>query len=160
MPEAIARQDGAQAAEQRQRWISVLAKAPLAALENVWLALDAKPEYGFLRKPEIGLCMIRGRAGGTGARFNLGEMTMTRAVVRLASGTVGFGYVSGRANRHAELAAVFDALLQEAAHREKLERELIAPIESAERARVRTLAAKAASTKVEFFTMVRGEDAK
>jgi alpha-D-ribose 1-methylphosphonate 5-triphosphate synthase subunit PhnG len=142
----------------RRRWIGALAKAPLAALEESWRALSAKPDYVLLRKPEIGLCMIRGRAGGTGARFNLGEMTMTRAAVRLASGTTGFGYVAGRATRHAELAAVFDALLQEPAHRQELERRLIAPLESAEQARLQAIAAKAAATKVAFFTVARGED--
>jgi alpha-D-ribose 1-methylphosphonate 5-triphosphate synthase subunit PhnG len=140
--------------------MGALAKAPVAALEATWHGLAAKPAYVLLREPEIGLCLIRGRAGGSGTRFNLGEMTMTRAAVRLQSGTAGFGYVGGRAMRHAELAALFDALLQEPTHREALERSLIAPLEAAERARRQALMAKAAATKVEFFTLARGEDPK
>jgi alpha-D-ribose 1-methylphosphonate 5-triphosphate synthase subunit PhnG len=143
---------------ERQRWLGALAKAPLSLLEEVWQALEPKPLYVQLRRPEIGLCMLRGRAGGTGMRFNLGEMTMTRAAVRLASGDTGFGYVAGRAARHAELAAVFDALLQDRAQRALLEQRLIAPAIAAEQTRREALAAKAAATKVEFFTLVRGED--
>lgn len=144
--------------EARQHWMGVLAKAPLTALEQSWNALGAKPGYDFLRKPEVGLCMIRARAGGNGVRFNLGEMTMTRVAVRLESGTVGYGYVAGRAVRHAELAAVFDALLQDTERQDAIIRDLVEPAERAERQRQDMSRAKAAATKVEFFTVVRGED--
>jgi len=142
--------------KRRKRWIGVLAKANSADLEAAWSGLSVKPDYEFLRRPEVGLCMVRARAGGSGVRFNLGEMTMTRCAVRLASGTVGYGYVAGRKPKHAELAAVFDALLQDSAMTERIEAAVIDGIEAGHLARRRDKASKTAATKVEFFTMVRG----
>lgn len=141
----------------RRHWMSVLARAPLADLEDAWQRLPEHPAYVFLRRPEIGLAMVRGRAGGTGERFNLGEMTMTRCAVQLARGTVGHGYVAGRAPRKAELAAVLDALMQEGESRAAVDAAVIAPLDAADRARRDTAARKAAATRVEFFTMVRGD---
>jgi alpha-D-ribose 1-methylphosphonate 5-triphosphate synthase subunit PhnG len=141
----------------RQRWLSALAKAPCEHLENAWAALAGAERFTHLRPPETGLVMARGRAGGSGQRFNLGEITVTRAAVKLADGTVGHAYVAGRNKRHAELAAVFDALLQHPQHHD-IERELIAPLVTAHAAARRETARKAAATKVDFFTMVRGED--
>jgi alpha-D-ribose 1-methylphosphonate 5-triphosphate synthase subunit PhnG len=143
----------------RRRWMSALAKAPRDTLEAAWRALPERPAFEALRPPETGLLMTRGRAGGNGQRFNLGEMTVTRAAVRLACGTVGHGYVAGRDKRRAELAAMFDALMQQARHHDALERTLIAPLTTAIDAARRKAARKAAATRVEFFTMVRGEDA-
>src|SRR5262245_51507457 len=87
----------------RQRWLSVLAKAPDARLAALWNALAAVPSYTLLRRPETGLVMVKGRISGSGGPFCLGEMTATRAAVRLESGEVGIGYVGGRNARHAEL---------------------------------------------------------
>ncbi len=141
----------------RQRWMSVLAKAPVAALEAAWVALEKPLAYVFLRQPEAGLIMVRGRTGGTGQPFNLGEMTMTRCAVRLAGGQTGFGHVAGRDRRKAELAAVFDALMQDPDRRGQVERMVIAPLEARQgEIRAAKVAAVAAS-KVDFFTMVRGE---
>jgi len=142
---------------ERQRWMAVLAKAGAAELEAGFADLSPQPSYGFLRRAEVGLVMVRGRTGGTGAPFNLGEMTMTRCVVRLADGTTGFGHVAGRDKRHAELAAVFDGLLQDPARRPALEENLIGPIERRQRAAKVARADAVAATKVDFFTMVRGE---
>src|SRR5215510_495097 len=116
----------------RQRWLAVLAKAPLARLEAAWDALADKPRYRMLRQAETGLVMVRGRIGGTGQPFNLGEMTMTRAAVQLidpsgAIGPTGFGHVAGRSARHAELVALFDALLQDAAAHERIAATVVAP---------------------------------
>lgn len=144
--------------EQRSRWMSALAKAPAADLKRAWRELADKPDYQLLRRPEVGLVMVRGRAGGTGQRFNLGEMTVTRGAVRLADGAVGHAYIAGRDARKAELAAVFDALLQQPDRRRRLEAGLIAPlIRAQEQARL-AQSRKAAATKVEFFTLARGED--
>ena len=137
--------------------MAVLAKAPAAALEDAWRTLPDKPGYEMLRPPEIGLAMVQARAGGTGERFNLGEMTMTRCAVRLDDGTVGFGHVAGRAKRHAELAAVLDALLQTSARRREVERLVVAPLAAAQQAHRSNAAARAAATRVEFFTLVRGD---
>ena len=142
----------------RQRWMSVLAKARLAELETAWDGLADKPAYDWLRLPEIGMVMVRARTGGSGGRFNLGQMTVTRCALRLASGEAGLGYVQGRSKRHAELAAVFDALLQDAARRPVLERQVIAPLAAAHAARRDARSRKANSTKVNFFTLVRGEN--
>jgi alpha-D-ribose 1-methylphosphonate 5-triphosphate synthase subunit PhnG len=138
--------------------MSVLALAPPEDLEAAWSALADRPAYRLVRRPEIGLVMVRGRAGGTGTRFNLGEMTVARCTVELPSGAIGHAYVGGRSLRHAELAAVFDALLQDPASRPALELRLVGPIEAAQRDRRIAAQARSAPTRVEFFTLVRGED--
>ena len=76
--------------------------------------------YRVLRGPEAGLVMVRGRAGGGGAPFNLGEMTATRCTVRTEAGFVGHAYVAGRNERQAELAALADALLQDPAAADRI----------------------------------------
>ncbi len=141
----------------RQRWIAALARAPADRLEAAWAGLARQPAYELLRAPEIGMVMVRGRSGGTGPRFNLGEMTVTRCVVRLDSGTLGYGYVAGRDRRHAERAALFDALLQEDATHATVMRDVVEPVEAGIAAAALTVRQKAAATKVKFFTMVRGE---
>jgi len=106
--------------------------------------------------PEIGLILVRGRMGGLGDAFNLGEMTLTRAAVRLGSGETGLAYVAGRDRRHAEIAAAVDAMMQSPALRDQVEGPIVARLDQAQQER-RTLAArKAAATKVDFFTMVTG----
>ena len=137
--------------------MSALAQAEPPAVEAAWAALPAKPSYRLLRAPETGLVMVQGRAGGTGAPFNLGEMTVTRCSVELPDGTVGHAYVAGRDARHAETAAVLDALLQELDGRAALEETVVEPLLAAREARSRAARARAAATRVEFFTMVRGE---
>jgi alpha-D-ribose 1-methylphosphonate 5-triphosphate synthase subunit PhnG len=146
----------------RQRWLAVLAKAPLDQLEAAWEALDDKPVYRALRPAETGLVMVRGRVGGSGQPFNLGEMTMTRAAVQLldAGGGVtwtGFGHVAGRSARRAELVALFDALMQDPARHDAVECAVVAPLAARQDTAKATQAAKVTASKVDFFTMVRGE---
>lgn len=138
----------------RKGWMSLLAKAPPARLAAL---LPDLPETALLRPAEVGSVMVRGRVGGTGAQFNLGEMTVTRCSLRLDCGAVGHAYVQGRDKDHARRAAVVDALMQtpEAA---RVEAQVLHPLRLEAEARRTTRAAKAAATKVEFFTMVRGED--
>jgi alpha-D-ribose 1-methylphosphonate 5-triphosphate synthase subunit PhnG len=141
----------------RKAWMGVLAKAPEAAIDRFWPDLGAEPAFDWLRTPEVGTVMVRGRTGATGAPFNLGEMTVTRCALRLSSGEVGHAYVQGRSREKARRAAIADALMQSPRAAE-VEARLIAPL-SAALAEARDMrAAKAAATKVEFFTMVRGED--
>lgn len=129
-----------------------------ASASRVAALLPDLPGHQVLRAPEIGTVMVRGRAGGTGAPFNLGETTVTRASVQLSCGTVGHGYVQGRSRDHALRAAAIDALLQtDAAPR--IAAEVIAPLRAEEAARRSDRASRAAATRVEFFTLVRGEDA-
>ena len=146
----------------RQRRLRLLARADRAQLEAALAALPASPSWRRLKPAETGLAMVRARAGGAGQRFNRGEMTLSRCVVTLEggaqAGVMGVGYVQGRDQRRAELVAVFDALSQDRAGAETVERLLITPVErqlAADRAR---RAAKVAATKVDFFTLVRGED--
>lgn len=141
----------------RKRWMGVLARTGLDTLEDSYAALSP-PKHAILRKPETGLVMVQGRANGTGQKFNAGEMTVTRCSVRMPSGTVGHAYVAGRSRRHAELAAIFDALLQEPDHAPKIEESLITPSERALAEARSRRQRKAAATKVDFFTMARGED--
>ena len=142
----------------RQRWMGVLARAAENELEMHWAAHGQGAEYDVLREPESGLVMVRGRAGGNGQRFNLGEMTVTRCSVRLGDGTVGHAYVAGRDRRRAELAAAFDALLQTPSRHEDIQSRVIAPLATKYLAARTERSRKAAATKVDFFTLVRGED--
>jgi alpha-D-ribose 1-methylphosphonate 5-triphosphate synthase subunit PhnG len=142
----------------RRRWMSVLALARPEDLEAAWSALADRPIYRFMRRPEIGLVMVRGRAGGSGARFNLGEMTVARCTIELPSGALGHAYVGGRNLRHAELAAAFDALLQDPRRRPALEVRLVSPLEAGQRERRIAAQTRSAPTRVEFFTLVRGEE--
>lgn len=142
----------------RRAWLSTLAKAPLGDIEAAWARLDARPDYDFLRRPEVGLVMVRGRAGGGGHAFNMGEMTVSRSTVRLACGRTGVGYVAGRSTSHAELMAVLDALLQDPRRSPEVARTVIEPLARSLGERRDRRRAEVAASKVEFFTMVRGED--
>jgi len=140
----------------RQRWIGVLARAVGDDLIRHESALrDA--EYQMIRAPEIGMTLVRGRMGGTGAAFNVGEMTVTRCVVRLADGRTGFSYLAGRDKPRAELAALADAHLQGPQQIHWLNT-LIEPLAEAQARRRAEQDAATAASKVEFFTLVRGED--
>ncbi|MFD0857366.1 phosphonate C-P lyase system protein PhnG [Roseovarius aquimarinus] len=141
----------------RRDWMSLLARAPAERVERLWQAVGQAPEHTVLRPAETGTAMVRGRAGATGAPFNLGEITVTRCSVQLADGTVGHGYVQGRAKAHAVAAALIDAGMQgpDAA---VLERAVLAPLREQQEARRHARAARAAATKVDFFTLARGED--
>jgi alpha-D-ribose 1-methylphosphonate 5-triphosphate synthase subunit PhnG len=144
---------------ERARWMCCLSQADPACLESAWAAFRPEPAYRWLRKAETGLVMLRGRADGNGQAFNLGEMTMTRAAALIEGERpiTGFGYVAGRNGRHAELAALFDALLQQDAYRPALLAELIGPLQAAAAAARAVRAAEVAPTRVNFTTMVRGD---
>ncbi|MGV7213127.1 phosphonate C-P lyase system protein PhnG [Bradyrhizobium sp. UFLA05-112] len=121
------------------------------------LSTIALPQHDDLRAPENGLVMLRGRVGGDGAPFNLGEATVSRAAVRLASGEVGFGYTLGRDGEKARLIALCDALVQSVEFGALVEREVVAPLRADLHARQAQRGAQTAATKVDFYTMVRGE---
>ncbi len=145
----------------RRHWMGVLARAPAAALADVFATTDAEPDFTWLRPPEIGSVMVRGRIGGTGSPFNLGEITVTRCSLRLeggpdGGGAVGHAYVSGRDREKARIAALCDAMLQ-GSRADWLREAVIAPMERLMADEARGRAERAAATKVDFFTMVRGE---
>ncbi|QEI06352.1 phosphonate C-P lyase system protein PhnG [Pigmentiphaga aceris] len=143
----------------RPQWMALLARAPIDLLEPA-LGSHASVAPQWLRMPETGLMMVQGRAGGTGERFNLGEVTVTRCALRLpdavpGQAAVGVAYVMGRSHRHARLAALADALLQDPAKQAALDAALLTPVR-AHLAQLRTQRqARAQSTKVEFFTVAR-----
>ena len=130
-----------------------------ATPDELALALEAlgRPDWTDVRRPEIGLVMLRGRTGGDGAPFNLGEATVTRAAVRIPSGEVGFAYLLGRDAARARAAAVLDAMAQRVGAQAVADGAL-AGVRARVAAEDATAAARAAATKVDFFTMVRGED--
>lgn len=142
----------------RKRIADLLAKATIAELESALAALGPIPDFTALRGPETGLVMVKGRIGGGGAPFNLGEATVSRASIRLADGRVGHGYRLGTDRKAAQLSAVLDALAQDEAARNTLETALFAPLEARLTQDAERLEAETAATKVDFFTMVRGED--
>lgn len=111
-----------------------------------------------IRPPETGLVMLRGRMGGTGGAFNLGEATVTRCAVRTAKGHEGHAYVMGRNHSHARIAAVCDALLQNENHHARVATLVLQPLQKLLEERRSLAAHKAAATKVDFFTLVRGEN--
>lgn len=139
----------------RQTWMSVLAGAKKERLDALF-PRDRLPSFTYLRRPETGLVMLRGRQGGTGSPFNIGEATLTRCSIRLANGTIGRAFVMGRSHEHAVSVAVCDALLQGPQHAELTET-VIAPLARERAERERQMALKNAATKVDFFTMVRGD---
>jgi len=136
--------------------MAVLVHADATELARRVAALPAPPHRS-MRAPENGLVMVRGRIGGDGAPFNLGEATVSRAAVRLESGEVGFGYVLGRDGEKARLIALCDALLQSKNHSDALEADVVTPLRVKLEAQRAQRAAQAAATKVDFYTMVRGE---
>jgi alpha-D-ribose 1-methylphosphonate 5-triphosphate synthase subunit PhnG len=147
-------QNGKQA--QRQAAMTVLAHADAADIAARLDSLDL-PAHENLREPENGLVMVRGRTGGDGAPFNLGEATVSRAAVRLSTGEVGFGYTLGRDRQKARMIALCDALVQTADHAETVEAKVLAPLRAAMIAERNRKAAETAATRVDFYTLVRGE---
>ncbi|NDV97785.1 phosphonate C-P lyase system protein PhnG [Salipiger sp. PrR002] len=144
-----------QETEARRGWMGLLARAPAERLAAL-MEGAALPRFDWLRVPETGGVMVRGRMGGTGAPFNMGEMTVTRCALRLGSGEVGHAHVQGRDRSHAERAALVDALMQ-GPRADEMQAQVLTPLATEEAARRDARAAKAAATKVDFFTMVRGE---
>ncbi len=115
------------------------------------------PSWTLVRGPECGLVMVRGRVGGQGQAFNAGEALVTRACVQMDA-NLGCGYVLGEEPRHAELVAVLDALWQKETFAGLLDAELLPDLVARLQARYEDDRRKSAATKVDFFTMVRGED--
>ena len=143
----------------RQALLRACADATEAELESALGGLGAVPAHAELRAPQTGLVMLRGRIGGNGPAFNVGEAIVTRAAVQLQSGTIGFSYLLGRSQRRARLAALVDAMGQESADlRERLEAALVGPVAARRAEESASRRAETAMTKVNFFTLVRGED--
>lgn len=149
--------------QQRRRWMAILARASREELEHAWAALSEQPARQWLRRPETGLAMLRGRSGGSGGQFNLGEASVTRCTLRNARGSTGVAYILGRDHRRAELAAQFDALLQEEGASLDIApgcaNGVIVALAAAQAARREASGRKTAATRVDFYTLVRGDEA-
>ncbi|MGP2481627.1 phosphonate C-P lyase system protein PhnG [Pantoea eucalypti] len=142
----------------RQRWLSVLAHSSAALLEAHWQALNLQPAFTLVRPAEIGLTRLQARMGATGKRFVMGDATVTRAVVQLGDGTLGYSYLLGRDKAHAERCALLDALLQQPETRQLLEEKIITPLAAWREEQRQLRAREIASSKVDFFTLVRGDN--
>jgi alpha-D-ribose 1-methylphosphonate 5-triphosphate synthase subunit PhnG len=140
----------------RKAAMAVLAHSATADIAG-HLGAVALPAHEDLREPENGLVMVRGRVGGDGASFNLGEATVSRAAVRLSSGEVGFGYTLGRDREKARLIALCDAMVQSAGLASAIETQVVAPLRTAMIEKRNRKSAEAAATRVDFYTLVRGE---
>jgi alpha-D-ribose 1-methylphosphonate 5-triphosphate synthase subunit PhnG len=147
----------------RQAWLALLARAPTPMIDKV-IGMQSIP-IQWLRQPETGLMMVQGRIGGSGERFNVGEVTVTRCALRIAqlsnassgneNAAIGVSYIIGRSHKHARLAAIADAILQDPTQHDAIESTLLAPL----REHLKTLQSqrheKAQSTKVDFLTVAR-----
>ncbi|ELH6897033.1 phosphonate C-P lyase system protein PhnG [Escherichia coli] len=151
----------------RQHWMSVLAHSQPAELAARLNALNITADYEVIRTAdyevirtaETGLVQIQARMGGTGERFFAGDATLTRAAVRLTDGTLGYSWVLGRDKQHAERCALIDALMQQSRHFQNLSETLIAPLDADRMARIAARQAEVNASRVDFFTMVRGDNA-
>ncbi|MDO6965756.1 phosphonate C-P lyase system protein PhnG [Rhizobium alvei] len=141
----------------RRQAMACFARATEEELEHAIAMMAPVPNHEPVRGPESGIVMVRGRIGGGGAPFNLGEATISRATIRLDSGEIGFGQCLGLSRRKAELSALLDALAQTATHRTAIA-QLVANLSADHSQSDATHARQTAATKVEFFTMVRGDD--
>ena len=145
-------------ADARRNRMSVMARCDTRRLRQLWEGLGLQPAFKSLRGPEAGLVTLRGRVGGTGEAFNIGEATVTRASVKLDNGPVGHAIALVRDAGKARLAAIIDALCQDGEVAARIDAEVIAPIQAELDRADEVKRAETAATRVDFFTMVRGED--
>jgi alpha-D-ribose 1-methylphosphonate 5-triphosphate synthase subunit PhnG len=143
--------------KRRQAAMAVLAHSMTEDITRFMIAVTV-PAHDELRAAENGLVMVRGRTGGDGAPFNLGEATVSRAAVRLASGEVGIGYTLGRDREKARLIALCDAMIQTADHADAIETHVLTPLRNQIVAARAQKASETAATRVDFYTLVRGEN--
>ncbi|WP_367716224.1 phosphonate C-P lyase system protein PhnG [Nitratireductor sp. GISD-1A_MAKvit] len=154
----VSRHERQVASERRREAMAVLARASGSDLIALWNEAGLPDDAETLRGPETGLVTVRGRMGGGGAAFNFGEATVTRATVKLPTGEVGHAYALGREKVKVRVAALVDALRQKPDLQEQIEEKILVPLRERLAEADATRRAETAATKVDFFTMVRGED--
>lgn len=150
--------EGGTSNDARRRAMSAIACMPAGVLAACYATFDDAPDALPVRGPEVGLVMLRGRAGGGGAAFNLGEASVARATVKLGTGEVGHAMVLGRDMAHARMAAHLDALWQRADWRGRVDDAVVTPALEAAAAATARRSEETEATRVDFFTLVRGED--
>ena len=143
--------------ESREQWLSYLATADENYLISLWDNLNMKIEYNWLREPEIGSVMVQGKVGATGDNFNVGEVTITRCSLNLDKKIQGHGYVQGRNKYKSKIAALCDALMQ-TEKKKIIKRNIIDKLIKYKNNKRNEILSKTEATKVDFFTLVRGED--
>lgn len=147
----------------RREAMGLLARARPDTLMSLWERFLDRPgapdiQFRWIRQPEAGLVMVQGRMSGDGAAFNLGEMTITRCTVQTEAGLTGTAYVQGRSTHHARVAALVDAVRQQPEYVADVTAHVLDPLAVEEQARRAARTASTEQTKVDFFTLVRGED--
>ena len=140
--------------EARRDWLATLVRVPASEV------IAASNEFDFsvviLKGPEVGLLMINGRIHSTGRPFHLGEVSLTKCVLKDDQGLLGYGHIIGRNKQQAKAIALFDLALQRndsaeaALVRLNAWKEDVAEIDAMESEAVE-------ETRVDFLTMVRGE---
>jgi len=141
----------------RQRWMRIMAQGPFEELARYYADLKNIPAHECVKGPETGTYMLTGRIAGTGDPFHFGEVTVTRCIVRTKEGFTGVAYILGKNLEHARLAALLDAMLQNPDRRNEVERRIVRPIEKNQKKRIYDQRRRVAATRVNFFTMARGE---
>ncbi len=141
---------------ERRHWMSVLARAETSELDDAWSTFENQPAFTWVRRPETGMTMVRGRASGSGRPFNLGELSITRCALRLDSDILGVAYVKGRDHRQCELAALFDAMMQDPRWHDDIAARVIRPLANNQTDMRQEARRKAEATRVDFFTMATG----
>ena len=139
----------------RPEWISIFSKTNESLLKNSLDHINFKENYDVLLGPEIGSIMIQGRAGGSGDKFNLGEATLTKCIVKFQEKT-GYSYHLGRNLIKSEYGAILDALMQIESYHSKLLMYVKEFQEEIQKEKTKIIAGSSES-KVDFFTMVRGD---
>jgi len=139
----------------RRHALATLAKSTPGELAGAVALLAVAAHAVDLKPVETGLVMLRGRIGGDGPPFNLGEATVTRAVVQLSTGEIGYGHRLGRDKAAARDAAIIDAAWQSIASREFVEMRILAPIRARVTSDHERASEETASSRVEFFTLAR-----
>jgi len=145
------------APEDRKALLATLANTESQALVSAWRALEIEPEYTLLKQPEIGMVMVKAKTGGNGSPFNMGEMTVTRTVLQLHSHEMGYGYTAGRDKDKSLTIALIDACYQVEGWQEQIEEKLVQPLRKDLQQARSQHQETVDRTKVNFFTMVRGE---
>lgn len=142
---------------ERKTLLSVLSRSSAEDIEQRWNNLDLQPQFTLLKPPEIGMVMVKARTGGNGSAFNMGEMTVTRTVLQLASNELGYGYTAGRDKEKSLHIALIDACYQCDAWRDRIHTDLLQPLSEQLQVVEQQHTEQVDRTKVNFFTMVRGE---